>query len=222
MKKYLKYLWTLPILFGVAMYGTTASTDLFTITGRGASWGQDIFRINTDLRLILNDSSGSEVLGINTDGDVVPGGNIVVGSESVAIATTNTSGLSQGTVVQAVVLDGWLGRAVSEGMVLIATGVVTSANSSLTVNASSGSEVRNWFGIAGADISTGATGSCYISGIVLALTTGTVNSGDLLVTTVSAVGYLAKATADTNSGSVVGVALGNGTSTGGLTKIRIR
>lgn len=69
--------------------------------------------------------------------------------------------------------------------------------------------------------STGTSIPVATNGFVLALTTGTVNTGAVLVSTAGAAGYLS-----TNSNSVwgadFGLALSTGTSTGGLTLIKIR
>jgi hypothetical protein len=149
---------------------------------------------------------------------------VILGGSSAAVSTVTTSGESLGTTVSVYMFDGPTGVAASEGSVLVATAASPTAATSMTAQTSTGAIITNWIGIAAADISTGSVGQCFINGVVLALTTGTVAAGDLLVTTGTAVGYLATDNSDwgQRQGAIVGVAIGNGTAAGGLTKIRLR
>jgi hypothetical protein len=82
----------------------------------------------------------------------------------------------------------------------------------------------DWIGIAEGTTAAGSVGYVTVGGYALALTTGTVNRGDTLVSTnpISGLtGYLGSDTTPT-TGADVGVAMSSGTSSGGLTVIRLR
>lgn len=82
-------------------------------------------------------------------------------------------------------------------------------------------DLTSWIGIAEEAVAAGAVGYVTVAGYALALTTGTVNRGDTLVSTTSAAGYLTGDSTPT-TGADVGVALSSGTSAGGLTVVRLR
>lgn len=147
--------------------------------------------------------------------------DIIMGSTSTVVSTATTAGTGQGTYVTAYLVPGDLETAASEGSLLIAT--TPASGYGLSVGVSTGSFAQKWLGVAASAASTGTVVNMYTSGVVFALTTGTVNVGDLLVSTDGAVGYLS-ANNDTTNGDnrVVGVALSAGTTTGGRTKILLR
>jgi len=78
-----------------------------------------------------------------------------------------------------------------------------------------------WIGISEGAVAAGSIGYITVGGYALALTTGTVNRGDTLVSTGTVSGYLGADTTPT-TGADVGVALSSGTAAGGLTIIRLR
>lgn len=132
-------------------------------------------------------------------------------------STATTSGTSEGRSRPAY-LTGT--TAALEGSVLIATTPVAGHDFSVIV-ARAVADQTGWVGVAKAAKSTGSIVDVYYSGFVLARTTGTVNPGDTLVTSSATAGYLASDTTPT-TGADMAVALSAGTSTGGLTKVRLR
>lgn len=82
-------------------------------------------------------------------------------------------------------------------------------------------DLTDWVGISEGAVAVGSVGYVTVGGYALALTSGTVNRGDVLVSTVGASGYLGADTTPT-TGADVGVALSSGNAAGGLTIIRLR
>ncbi len=140
-------------------------------------------------------------------------GAVNYGSSSVAITTATTSGNSIGDRSTALLMGA---NAAIEGSVLIASTTVT--GTSMTVAVSTGSTHPQVVGVATAAASTGTLVNFYTNGFVLALTSGTVAAGDILVTTVNGTGYLAAGNS-ANALYEVGIAGTAGTTAGGLTKI---
>ena len=116
----------------------------------------------------------------------------------------------------------YLGGTVSAkvGSVLVATAPTSGLYTSLVV-AGATNDLTTFVGVSLVASSTGSVIPVATSGFVMALTTGTVNPGAIVVSTAGAAGYLS-----TNSNSVwgadIGVALSTGTTTGGLTLIKLR
>lgn len=82
-------------------------------------------------------------------------------------------------------------------------------------------DLTDWVGISEGSVAVGSVGYITVAGYALALTTGTVNRGDTLVSTGTVAGYLGADTTPT-TGADVGVALSSGNAAGGLTIIRLR
>lgn len=82
-------------------------------------------------------------------------------------------------------------------------------------------DLTDWIGISEGAVAAGSVGYVTVGGYALALTTGTVNRGDALVSTGTVAGYLGADTTPT-TGADVGVALSSGPAAGGLTIIRLR
>lgn len=82
-------------------------------------------------------------------------------------------------------------------------------------------DLTSWLGISEGAVAVNAVGSITVGGYALALTTGTVNRGNTLVSTSSTAGYLT-GNATPTTGADVGVALSSGNAAGGLTIIRVR
>lgn len=114
-----------------------------------------------------------------------------------------------------------------EGTISAGAIVVTSSSAASAVLApgtvATVLSTTSWLGINESSLAKNATGYLVVAGYALALTTGTVNYGDLIVTTTTTAGY-GGAIAAANTvfeGAVVGKAMSIGTTTGGLTLIRI-
>lgn len=111
------------------------------------------------------------------------------------------------------------GSTISRGMVVVASITLTgTALGALTTSLAT----TTWMGIADGTITNGSVGFMSISGYASVLTSGTVNLGDMLVTTTTNFGY-AGATTSTNSiiGSIIGRAFSVGSSSGGFTVIKL-
>jgi len=90
--------------------------------------------------------------------------------------------------------------------------------------ASSANDQTDWIGFSEGTVAHGSVGYVIAAGYALALTTGTVNRGDVLVstaTTPSSPGYVAADTTPT-TGADVAVAIASGTTAGGLTAVKVR
>ena len=106
------------------------------------------------------------------------------------------------------------------GHLLIATTPVSGQGISVMV-APATINLTSWVGVAANGVSTGSVVNVFTGGTAVVFTTGTVNAGDVLVSSGVVVGYCG---ADNTplTGADVGVALANGTAAGGTTLIRIR
>lgn len=171
-------------------------TDFWTIRGRGSLYNTAIAWIDSTRDLVLY------------DGDIVLGGLGTTPSVSanypaikIPIKNDGATAWAQGTLVT--VDDDCEG-----------CGKASPASNDAT----------DWIGFSEGTVAVGAVGYVISSGYALALTTGTVNRGDVLVstaTTPSSVGYVAADTTPT-TGADVAVALSSGTSSGGLTLVKVR
>ena len=107
------------------------------------------------------------------------------------------------------------------GSALVAAAPLNSSSLATVTVAGATNDLTTLVGISLVAASTGTSIPVATNGFVLALTTGTVNPGAVVVSTVAAAGYLS-----TNSNSVwgadFGLALSTGTAGGGLTLIKIR
>jgi hypothetical protein len=144
------------------------------------------------------------------------GGQQAMGTVGVILSTANTSGFSAGQLYYA-----YLGGTVNalEGSALVATTPVAGQGVTVAVAAAT-ANLTTVVGVASAAVSTGSVVGVYSYGWALALTTGTVNAGDVLTTSSASAGYLA-ANVVTSTGAV-GVALASGNSAGGRIRIRLK
>lgn len=159
---------------------------------------------------------GKTVLTIK-DESILVNGNI--SSYGSMITTNTTAGNSFGQSIPAYLFGE---QNALEGSVLVAT--YPSAGNMLTVAVCpSGLDNTKWIGVAANAASTGTIVNVYWSGFVLARTTGTVNAGDVLVTTntVGLSGYLGADTTPT-TGADMAIAISSGVAAGGLTKVKLR
>lgn len=141
----------------------------------------------------------------------------VVAGLTTGISTATSSGNSFGPKSYAY-LGG--GSDVSEGHPVIAT--TTVAGKGVTVMLAPATTDRtDVIGIAAADTTAGGTVPFYHSGaFCLAFTSGTVNAGDVVVTSATTSGYLYSDTTPT-SGAGIAIALESGNAAGGLTKVKL-
>ena len=200
MKKHFKKIFlslTLILVLGYGIKSFSASnnfSDFWTITGIGALNTTAIAWIDTTRDFLLY------------DGDLVQGGkgnqpSTTAGEypgHKVQIKNCGSTAWVQGTLVT--VEDSAAG-----------CGQTSPATTDLT----------DWVGISEGAVAVSAIGYITVGGYALALTTGTVNRGDVLTSTGSAAGYLGSDTTPT-TGADVAVALSSGTAAGGLTIVRVR
>jgi hypothetical protein len=169
--------------------------------------------------------------GLTTDSNsLVP----VVFSNSVALGQTTTQASGGGLVGTSTATAAGNNSGIFTPITLAAGSASTSIGSVVCAT-SSASGLANVFlcpatsnlyypvGIAANAVSSGSIVNVYTSGFVQALTTGTVNAGDLETTSSLSAGYLASNNTFTFSTyTVVGIAMTAGNSNGGLTLIRLK
>lgn len=234
------------ILFGIGVAAIlhAATYDLWTLTGTGARRNTVEFRIQapdtdgTNGASLLPGTDNINAIGssslalsavytydLNVSDDLTVTDDFIRGSLTTAVSTTNTSGSGLGTIFTAYLKDGGAGVgtiAAVEGSVLCSTTASALAGNNVTVVVCPATgDFTAWIGIAAAAASTGSVVNVYDSGWVLALTTGPVTAGDVLITTTGAQGYLGFDNTPT-TGADVAVALGPGPVGGGLTRVRLR
>lgn len=200
-----------------------ANGDVSAVSGSGTLNNIDLFRVTPDGSVIFSTSTAGNYQVFTATGAIfnkniiITGPNdISFGSPVTAVSSTTSSGSSQGMFFTA-----YLGgsTAALEGSVLIATTQVSGQGLTVVV-APAVSNQTNWVGVALAAVSTGSVVNIFDEGWALALTTGTVNPGDMLKTSSLSAGYLDATTTSTHS--IVGIALGAGTAAGATTKVRLR
>lgn len=208
--------------FSLVAQAFTVPTCVVSYPGSGAGSTTNLFCLDGSGNMTIKGGLNVNSIPINADGSFTSNGlssvgGLLNGTPGVAVSTLTTLGNSIGTRWP-VYLLGTIPAV--EGSVLIAS-ATTSAFSGVAVVVSTGvNNLTTVVGVASAPASTGSVVNMYTDGFVLALTTGTVNPGDVLVTTVTGSGYLAANNSPT-SGTDVGVALSTGPSTSGLTRIRL-
>jgi hypothetical protein len=135
------------------------------------------------------------------------------------MSTASVTIVNQGYGYEQFTLGGLLTSAV--GSVLVATSPAN-GSSLATVQVASGTiDQINAIGISLTVTAPGAVVTAATSGFAWALTTGTVNPGQVLVTTPTAYGYLS-VNANSVWGADIATALSTGTPTGGLTLVKLR
>ena len=219
------------LLGTIALVGSFAAYKLYaTVPGQELISPTVYCHIYQDNNGNMNFSDASNVpftlSSINPiTGFTVPGGNLVIsagnvqyGNPTVAISTALATP-SQGTEFTAFLASGSVSYPAVQGSVLVAT---TTQNNLITVLVSSNTTgATTVIGVAVAAASTGTIVNLYSNGFVLALTTGPVNPGDVLVSTAAIAGYL-MANNSAAANAQVGIALQTGNSAGGLTRIKLK
>lgn len=212
-----------------------ANGDITSIQGGGIFNNVDVFRIDSNAQVTFSSYTVSGVAvphttfsnqGVTTHAaDVTMLGlaDVNFGSLTVAQSTTNTTQTGQGNVYTAFLASSTssaLSIAALEGSVICAT-TTQQGNFITVVVCPAVAANAPWIGVADTATSTGTVINILSAGAwALAQTTGTVNPGDMLMTSSLASGFLQATVTSTNN--VVGIALGVGNSAGGLTKVRIR
>ena len=212
MKKYRLLLWTalVAVLGATALY--SARTDIFTLQGEGSLRNVDVFRISSTGDVTFTDSSSYNAFNMDsTTGELsIYSGDVNLGANASQPSTSNFYGLK--VSLKNCGSTSWVaGNLVIVDDSAAGCGAVGTATTDLT----------DWVGIAEGTVAAGSIGYVTVGGYALALTTGTVNRGDTLVSTTSAAGYLTGDSTPT-TGADVGVALSSGTAAGGTTLIRVR
>jgi hypothetical protein len=213
-------------LFGIGIVhsaNTCTNSDIMCFVSGPSQNTSTNFRVDASGNITSagNFTNTGKITSTGTSASTI-GGSILQGTSGVAPSTAPTSGNSLGIMTPVLLANGSANAAV-EGSVLISS---TAISNQVTVVVSTGAGHINVVGIAAAVASTGSVVNMYTSGFVLALTTQTVNAGDVLVTTTTPAGYLVSAGQAGGvalaTGNDVGVAMGAGVAAGGLTKIWLR
>lgn len=194
---------------GVNAYATCAPTDIMCYVVGAVQKFRVTSAGNVSIAGTLTTTGTSTASDYNTAGD------IRLGVSGTAEPIAATSGNSQGIKIPVIIDDA--SAAVLEGSVLVVMAPTADGKTRVTLGGAS-NDLTTVGGIAASAGAAGATIDMYISGFVVALTTGTVNPGNTLVTTTNAAGYLTGDSTPT-TGADVGVALSTGTASGGLTRI---
>jgi hypothetical protein len=175
-----------------------------------ASYAHRLTVAGTEIWRIDNDGSFQNQSSFTTIGPVKMGSN-ETGSSTTLPTTTTGSNFSHWVPVY-----NPTGSTIAAGTVLIAsdtgTGYINVAPAT--------TDLLNTVGVAAESIATVSNGWMVPrgAGLAVVLTTGTVSIGNVVVTTVSAAGYLTGDTTPTAEASV-GVALSAGTASGGSTLV---
>jgi hypothetical protein len=188
---------------GSLIYGASnIFTDFLSISGNGSLRNTSIFWIDANRDVSVY------------DGDVILGGS---GS-----TPSTTAGTYPG--VQVPFYN-------ASATTLVQGNVIIASATNATAGAGYGSiaavlSTTNVVGICAGTVASGAVGWMTVSGYALVLTTGTVNMGNVLVSTAGTVGtgaagYAGAIVAPT-SGTDIGIAMSQGTAAGGLTLVRLR
>lgn len=205
--------WNIATWQGSASRNNTTEFEITAATEGGAAG----FLPGTDDTNPLGSATKGFSSVFSNDLNLIAANSAVAFGGSAAVSTTTTSGNSQGVYFPAYL--GGVTNAV-EGSVLCST-TVASGNLVTVQVCPALVDHTDWVGIAKSAVSTGSVVNVYVSGWVLALSTGAVTAGQVLVTTGTVAGYLGPDTTPT-TGADVGVALGPGATAGGLVRIQLR
>lgn len=221
------------ILCLVALVSVSYALTTFSLNGTGTKRDTPQFYVDDSgnltmlgtLTAVTGTFSGNETIAGTLDvtgassftGIMNPKTSQTVGTIDTAVSTSTTTGTSAG-VRYPVYLGGSTNSV--EGSVIVATNPVNLNKVAGMITASS--DLTTFIGIAASVVSTGSVVNVYSSGYILALTSGAVSPGDLLVTTSAAAGYL-WANNSASANTVVGTALNKGTAASpGLMKIKLK
>lgn len=209
MKTYLKGLLCVALSFCVVSAQATCLTPLPNGVVEGPPYLVDYATgpNNSCIQYYLDTSGNQAVYGTN-----IQYSNIIEGPTGVALSTLTTSPNTASSVPVLV------STAVVKGMAMVATTVnqpnVVNGVMATTSGATTG------IGIADVTAASGTVVNVDFSGPVVALTTGTVAVGDLLVSTVTWPGYLVTNNSAA-AGAIYGTALAANGGVSGLTRILV-
>lgn len=211
-----KIVFGLLVLFLVASFAVpnlrSALSDIFALQGGGSLYNKDVFRITSTGDVYITDSSSyTGMLIDSTTGELTAySGDLVMGGNGSQPSTSNYYGLK--IALKNCGASAWAaGNLITVDDNEAGCGRVSPATLDLT----------DWVGISEGTVAAGSVGYVTVGGYALALTTGTVNRGDCIVSTGTVAGYMGADTTPT-TGADIGVALSSGTAAGGLTLIRLR
>ncbi len=182
------------LVAGVAGAASSIFTDIWSVTGTGSLSNTSVAYVDSTYDMNLY------------KGDLV--------LEGTASKPSATAGTYPGIKVY---LKNCGGSSWVQGNLIIVDDEEEGCGQASTATA----DLTDWVGIAEGTVAAGSSGYVTVGGYALALTTGTVNRGDTLISTAGAAGYLGADITPT-TGADVGVALSSGTQGGGLTVIRLR
>lgn len=194
-------------VLGIGAY--SARTDIVAYSGSGSLRNIDVFRIDSNGDMILTNSSSITGFGVDSaTGEIdVYSGDLNLGTGDTQPSTT--AGTYPGILVP---IKNGSGTAWTEGDVIISSG-----NTNTTAGIGSMAAVlatTTVLGVAAESIADGAVGFMRVSGWALVKTTGTVNIGDILVTTGTVAGRAGVTTGTQVVGTMIGKAVDQGTAAG--------
>jgi hypothetical protein len=208
-RKYLALLF--PIVFSsFCLAAVTPGRTDFIDYCTGSNNSNCVFQIDASGNVTGNNLTAQGY--VNTLGNIVSGPVGV--SQSTATSTSNTA------QTFAVFISSLSSLAPLKGMVIVSTTPIAGQGIS-GVTGSATNTLTTFIGVADVASATNTVVNVDYGGIAVALTTGTVNPGDLLVTTNTAAGYLGTNNS-ASAGQIVARALSSGISSGGLTRVLLR
>jgi len=212
MKRYLLALIYFLAIGWMPMSTQASNSDVVSFQTNGLQNNKDL--LGVDKNGVVYTGSG---INIQMGGPSVQNANT---SYSVPVATT-TSIVGEGLIRNIWLIAGSQPVSASTGSIICATTTVIVTNYVSGWVCPAVTSLTNFMGVSVVTSSTGNVIPIYTNGWVLALTTGTVAAGDVLVSSGSAAaGYLGTNNSPT-SGTDIGTALGSGISSGGLTRVWI-
>lgn len=223
----------IPAVFLVLILGfltlkvTGLSTDIMSLYGSGAYNNIDMFRIDQSGNLYLTNSSAYNGVTMSPAGETtLYSGDLNLTGGAVQ-PSTNTASSMPGLIVNVYNASS---TAMSQGTLICisSAGAGTGYGYSAEGNFYSVLATNTILGVADAAISGQSYGKMRIAGYALVLTSGTVNVGDLLVssdvkTSFGYAGVMSTVyTSMSSSGNIVGIALTKGVTAGGLTLVKLK
>lgn len=209
-------------LIAMGFYAISYSSrgDIMALQGDGILRGTDVFRITSSGNIVLATGAVSGLSLNGTTGAIgMRSGDLTMGAGGLTITTTSnhpgimipffnasTDGLNLGAVV----------LATSGTLNTVGYGTYASVLATTSV-----------LGVCAASAPTNTVGWMYVSGYALVLTTGPVQTGNILVSTTGsngagAPGYAGVTTGTEVVGTNIGTAVSSGPVTGGLTLVKLR
>jgi hypothetical protein len=199
-------------VFGVVGYATRG--DIMALHGEGVLRGIEVWRITSTGDIKISSTSSHTNLDFDADSGAIRLGGAAATSVSAAFPS-----------VQVLFVNG-AAASIPRGSIVVATTAMTSdkfQNGSIVAAIAT----TTVLGVASADVASGAVGYMTVAGYALALTTGIVNIGDVLITTSPTGGPKGYASVTfstvtwSNPRSDFGIAVATGNPAGGLTLIKL-